>query len=174
MQLASEMHCIQGLEHCQDSAFISDFSLCLCFLFIHSNFNSWGRDWLAQFEWGTHPWSNSHGQRKRGDVAHSSHESTVDTKVVSSGKESSIDCAMEGLSPLKGNETCDIQCAIAEWLMYGQFGYYTNSKVTPRAAWDLIQTKNCLSSYGCFPTEDDREGRGQEYWLAACQNMCTH
>lgn len=133
MQLASEMHCIQGLEHCQDSAFISDFSLCLCFLFIHPNFNSWGRDWLAQFEWGTHPWSNSHGQRKRGDMAHSSHESTVDTKVVSSGKESSIDCH-GGSVPSQGqwdmwHSVCYSRMANVwtVWLLYKQQSHTKSS-----------------------------------------------
>lgn len=35
----------------------------------------------------------------------------------------------------------------------------TNSKTKPRAAQGFIQTKNCLKSHGCFPREDDREGR---------------
>lgn len=66
-------------------------------------------------------WFNSHGQRRQGHVAHSGHQSPMDMKKASSGKESSADCGVSplwhgGSVPSQGQwgDICDIQCATAE------------------------------------------------------------
>lgn len=89
----------------------------------------------------------------------------METKEAFSGKESSPDY---GISPVQHGGSVSSQ---GQWggkyvmlSVLKQNGrcinsLATESKIKARAVQGLIQTKDCLQSCGCFPTEDERKKR---------------
>lgn len=157
MLLASETHWTRGLDPCQHSLlFHCESSV------IHSNSGFLGKR-LTGPPWVRESlWSNRHAQKRQGHIAPSGHQSLMDMKNVFQERRAQKTGISppwhRGSVPSKGNGETNKWRSVC-YRMANINCLATKSKIKARTAWDLIQTKNYLPLYDCFPAEDDKEGR---------------